>query len=468
MADDETIFAPSTAPGRAGVAVIRVSGPQAGSALSALTGRALPPPRQAVLRRLVDPTEGEAIDQALVLWFPAPGSFTGEDVAELHLHGGRAVVAGVLAALAALPGLAPAAAGAFTRRAFDNGKLDLTAVEGLADLIDAETEAQRRQALRQMEGGLARLTEDWAARLLRVLAHFEAAIDFVEEELPEGLDGEALSAAAAVAAEIAAALEDGRRGERLREGLSAVILGAPNAGKSSLLNAIAQREAAIVSSLAGTTRDVIEVHLDLGGFPVTLSDTAGLRAVSGDAADGLAEGDSHWDIEREGISRARQRAAQADMTLLVIDLQAGESLPAEVLALRDDRSLVALNKADLAPQAAAGMLRDLAAEGAWEPDGCFVVSAEPGEGLSDLVAAMVERARDSAESGEGAAAITRERHRRALQDCLAALKAAESAPMPELVAEELRLAMRALGRITGRVDVEDLLDVVFQDFCIGK
>ncbi len=464
MADDETIFAPSTALGRAGVAVIRVSGPRAGDALSALTGGALPPPRQAVLRRLVDPSDGEPIDRALVLWFPAPGSFTGEDVAELHLHGGRAVVAAILAALAALPGLAPAAAGAFTRRAFDNGKLDLTAVEGLADLIDAETEAQRRQALRQMEGGLARLTEDWAARLLRVLAHFEAAIDFVEEELPEGLDGKALAAAATVAEEIAAALEDGRRGERLREGLSAVILGAPNAGKSSLLNAIAQREAAIVSSLAGTTRDVIEVHLDLGGFPVTLSDTAGLREAAGDAA----EGEGHWDIEREGISRARQRAAQADMTLLVIDLQAGASLPAEVQALRDGRSLVVLNKADLAPQAAAGVLRDLAADGASEPDGCFVVSAETGEGLSGLVAAMVERARDCAESGEGAAAITRERHRRALQDCLAALKATESAAMPELVAEELRLAMRALGRITGRVDVEDLLDVVFQDFCIGK
>ena len=478
----ETIFAPSTAPGRAGVAVVRVSGPQAGKALSALSGGPLPVARQASLRRLRDPESGERIDHALVLWFPAPKSFTGEDVAELHLHGGRAVVAAVLTALAGLPGLRPAAPGEFTRRAFDHDKLDLTAVEGLADLIDAETDAQRRQALRQMEGGLARLIEDWRSRLTRVLAHFEAAIDFSDEELPEALDREALAAAGGVAAEIETVLADGRRGERLREGLNAVILGAPNAGKSSLLNALAQREAAIVSALAGTTRDVIEVHLDLGGYPVTLVDTAGLRAAEGSDAAPLAAAtaaptandaqppDGHWAVEREGMARARARAEAADIKLLVFDLQAERPLVPEVMGLRDDRSLVVLNKADVAvPERLAAARRALEADHAAEAEAGIVVSARDGSGLSDLLAAMLRRAADHFERGGGEeAAITRLRHRRALEDCRSALRGAAAAALPELIAEELRVAVRALGRVTGRVDVEDLLDIVFSEFCIGK
>ncbi|NIA71695.1 tRNA uridine-5-carboxymethylaminomethyl(34) synthesis GTPase MnmE [Pelagibius litoralis] len=480
----ETIFAPSTAPGRAGVAVIRVSGRQAGRALSALTGgdgaggdgtgggataTDLPAPRLATLRSLRDPKSGEPIDRALVLWFPAPQSFTGEDVAELHLHGGRAVVAAVLAGLGGIPGLRPAEAGEFTRRAFDNGKLDLTAVEGLADLIEADTEAQRRQALRQMEGGLARLTDAWAARLLRVLAHFEAAIDFADEDLPEALDREALDTAAGVASEIRAALADGRRGERLREGLSAVILGAPNAGKSSLMNAIARREAAIVSTVAGTTRDVIEVHLDLGGYPVTLVDTAGLRAGPAGEDEGDNAEAGQWAIEHEGMERARRRAEAADLKLLVFDITGGPGLPPEVLALRDERSLLVLNKMDLgSPEEVAVARRALAGEDGVRGAGCFLVSAETGEGLSDLLAAMIERAGDCFANGMGLAEITRERHRRALEDCCASLEAAAAAALPELVAEELRLAVRSLGRLTGRVDVEDLLDVVFSEFCIGK
>lgn len=456
---DDTIFAPSTAPGRAGVAVIRISGAGAGDALQALAGTPLPTPRQATLRRICAPGGGGAIDRGLVLWFPGPASFTGEDLAELQLHGGRAVVAAALEALAAQPGLRPAEAGEFTRRAFDNGKLDLTAVEGLADLIDAETEAQRRQALRQMEGGLAGLTGDWAARLTRVLAHFEAAIDFVEEELPDDLGQAALGEAGAVAAEIAAALDDRHRGERLREGLSAVILGAPNAGKSSLLNALARRDVAIVSETAGTTRDIVEVHLDLGGYPVTLADTAGLRAL--EKAD-----DPQAAIERAGMARARERAERADIKLLLVDLEvAAEDATAldGVAALHDSRSLVLLNKVDRCDAAA---LKRLAGQiGDWDP---IPVSATTGQGLEEVLARLVDLAGESFGGAESGAAITRHRHRRALQDCAEAIARARNAALPELVAEELRLAVRALGRVTGRVDVEDLLDIVFSDFCIGK
>ncbi len=456
---DDTTFAPSTAPGRAGVAVIRISGPASGAALRALAGDPLPEPRRAVLRRIKDPAAGGAIDHGLVLWFPGPASFTGEDLGELQLHGGRAVIAAALEALAVLPGLRPAEPGEFTRRAFDNGKLDLSAVEGLADLIDAETEAQRRQALRQMEGGLARRTGDWAARLTRVLAHFEAAIDFVEEELPEDLGEAALGEAAAVAGEIAAALDDHHRGERLREGLSAVILGAPNAGKSSLLNALAQRDVAIVSETAGTTRDVVEVHLDLGGYPVTLADTAGLRAL--EKAD-----DPQAAIERAGMARARERAERADIKLLLVDLDAAlgdETALDGVAALHDSRSLVLLNKADLCDPAA---VQDLARQIAdWDP---IAVSAKTGAGLDQVLDRLVTLAGESFGGAEAAAGISRHRHRRALEDCRDALARVGTAELPELVAEELRLALRALGRVTGRVDVEDLLDIVFADFCIGK
>jgi tRNA modification GTPase len=285
----ETIFALATAPGRAGVAVVRVSGPKTALVLKAFTGNDSFRPRVASLRTLRDPRNREALDDALVLWFPGPRSFTGEDVAELHLHGGRAVVAGVVEALGALPGLRVAEPGEFTRRAFENGKLDLTAAEGLADLVDAETSAQRRQALRQMEGALGRVYEGWRERLTRALAHIEADIDFPDEDLPTGVADAVRPVLDTLVAEIQAHLEDGRRGERLREGLHIAIVGAPNAGKSSLLNALARREAAIVSARAGTTRDVIEVHLDLGGFPVVLADTAGLREAASDEIAGCED-----------------------------------------------------------------------------------------------------------------------------------------------------------------------------------
>ncbi|TWB22500.1 tRNA modification GTPase trmE [Nitrospirillum amazonense] len=440
----DTIFALASAPGRGGVQVIRLSGPATGTALRALTRRSLPAPRRATLARLHDQA-GEVFDQALVLWFPGPDSFTGEDVVELHLHGGRAVLAAASEALTA-QGLRLAEPGEFSRRAFEAGKLDLTEAEAIADLVDAETAAQRRQALRQMEGALGQLCEGWRHRLVRALAHLEADIDFPDEDLPHGLAPAVVPVLTGLYQEIGAHLADGHRGERLRDGFSIAILGAPNAGKSSLLNALARRDAAIVSSTAGTTRDVIEVNLDLGGFPVILADTAGLR----DAAD---------EIEREGIRRALARAEKADLKLLVLDCSTWNigDMAEATLALADGDALVVLNKRDLCTYAPAMVAGRTA----------IAVSATTGEGLADLLAALERIVGDRLMPG-AAPSLTRARHRQALEDCRAALARALRADLPELAAEDVRLAARALGRITGRVDVEDLLDVIFRDFCIGK
>lgn len=434
-----TIFAPATAPGRSGVAVIRISGPAAGRTVTELTGRSLPLPRRATLAVLHDPASGEVLDRGLVLWFPAPASFTGEDVAEFHVHGGRAVLTSLTEALAALPALRPAEPGEFSRRAFENGKLDLTAAEGIADLVDAETRAQQRQALRQMDGALGRMIEGWRSRLVRTLAYLEADLDFPEEDLPAGVAEAVLPELERLAGEIGATLDDAHRGERLREGLSIAILGPPNAGKSSLLNALARRDAAIVSERAGTTRDVIEVHLDLGGFPVVLADTAGLR----DTAD---------TIEDEGVWRARRRAAQADLKILVFDARDWPELDPAVRGLGDADSLLVLNKIDLRPVAVPEAL---------------CISVRTGAGLPDLLDALTAMVAERLTAGPGAA-LTRARHRGALEDCRCALERARGGRLPELIAEDVRLATRALGRITGQVDVEELLDVIFRDFCIGK
>ncbi|MCW2235530.1 tRNA uridine-5-carboxymethylaminomethyl(34) synthesis GTPase MnmE [Azospirillum canadense] len=441
-----TIFALATAPGRAGVAVVRISGLASGDALAALTGKALPRPREAKLVKLRDPKSGEVLDDALVLYFTAPRSFTGEDVVELHLHGGRAVVAGVVEALGALPGLRVAEPGEFTRRAFENGKLDLTEAEAVADLVDAETSAQRRQALRQMEGALGTLYDGWRERLTRSLAHIEADIDFPDEDLPSSVSDAARPVLATLAAEIDTHLDDNGRGERLREGLHIAIVGAPNAGKSSLLNALARRDAAIVSARAGTTRDVIEVHLDLGGYPVVLADTAGLREAAAD------------EVEEEGIRRARDRAAHADVKVAVFDATALPALDAATVALVDGDTVVVLNKTDLASDHGGIVVVG---------QGALSVSARTGAGLADLEKRLTAFAADRLASS-GVPALTRARHRSALEECRDALRRALDAPLPELMAEDVRLASRALGRITGRVDVEDLLDVIFRDFCIGK
>ncbi len=440
---DDTIYALASAPGRSGVAVLRVSGAAAADALARLTRRDLPQPRVAKLRRIFD-AAGTPIDDALVLFFPGPRSFTGEDVVELHLHGGPAVVAAALRALGQVPHCRLAEAGEFTRRAFNNHKLDLAQIEGLADLVAAETEAQRRQALRQAEGAQSLLYDSWRDRLLRALARLEAFIDFPDEDLPEQLirsiDGEI----AALAGEIELHLLD-HRGERLRDGLTIAILGAPNVGKSSLLNALAQREAAIVSERAGTTRDVIEVRLDLGGYPVTVADTAGLRA----SAD---------EIEREGIARALARARRADVKLLVFDGGLWPAIDSETAKQIDDRALLVVNKADLLREP-----EPVAIDG----QAVIKVSAKTGRGLDALTRALATLAAAGLESGADVV-VTRARHRQALEECHLALLRAAGAGQPELKAEDLRLGVRELGRITGRVDVEDVLDLIFKEFCIGK
>jgi tRNA modification GTPase len=453
--DRDTIFALSSGRPPAAIAVVRLCGPQAGEALAAMIGR-VPEPRRAALAKVRAPQSGEVIDEAIALFFPGPRTETGEDMAEIHLHGGRAVVAGVLEALGTLPGLRPAEPGEFTRRAFLNGRLDLTAVEALADLIYAETAAQRRQAYRHLKGWLGARAEAWRTQLIEALALVEAGIDFSDEgDVPQDLLGPALARAQELRADIAAALDDGRRGERLREGLAVAIAGPPNAGKSSLLNRIARREAAIVSPLPGTTRDVIEVHLDLGGYPVTLLDTAGIR-------------ESDDPVEREGVRRARERAAAADLILWVVDATTGGDDPNFAIEGRGDAPSPPVwlirNKIDLLPQKEAG--EHLIPE--TRP--CFPISAREGTGLEVLLDALGAYAAETFTTGEPPL-VTRERHRVALRTCLQALdRALAIAPAgrEDLLAEELRIAARALGRLTGRVDVEEVLDVIFRDFCVGK
>lgn len=446
MTQTDTIFAPATAPGRAGVAIVRISGPQADAALSVLTGGTpLPPPRRAARARVFD-RDGQPVDDGLALRFPAPASFTGEDVVELHLHGSRAVMDAVMALLAGQPGLRIAEPGEFTRRAFENGKMDLTQAEALADLIDAETAAQRQQALRQMDGALARLIDGWRARLVKALGHFEAFIDFPDEDLPPEAENAIWGTVEGLVAEMTTHLNDGHRGERLRDGFHIAIIGPPNAGKSSLLNALARREAAIVSDIAGTTRDVVDVHLDLGGYAVVLADTAGLR----EAAE---------QIESEGIRRARARAEQADLRLAVFDGAAWPQVDAHTLSLVDEAALVVVNKADLA---AAPEVPEIAGRPA------LALSVRTGQGMDQLLDRLTSAVKARLDGAASAPALTRERHRRALTECVEALRRARTTTLPELAGEDLRLAARALGRITGRVEVDELLDVIFRDFCIGK
>ena len=444
----DTIFALSSGPPPSAIAVVRVSGPRARVALEHMVGR-LPEPRRATLVKIRHPTgDSWIIDEGLVLWFPGPKSETGEDVVEFQVHGGRAVIAAMLSALTGFTGFRLAEPGEFTRRAFDNGRMDLTAVEGLADLIAADTDAQRRQALRQLRGSIAEQAEAWRARLIEARALLEAGIDFSDEgDVPKSLARQAL----AIIRPVAEAIGKGMlgRGERLRDGLQVAIAGAPNVGKSTLLNRFAKREAAIVSPYAGTTRDVIEVHLDLAGYPVILADTAGLRA-AGD------------EIEAEGVRRARARAAEADLKLMVLDTTRPEEASAAVRALVDAETLVVANKIDLVAEEHASAWTDRV--GATP---ALRTSVKTGAGLEALLARLTdELARRFHASG--APLITRARHRAALEECLAALRRYDATVLPELAAEDLRLAARALGRITGRVDVEDLLDIIFRDFCIGK
>ena len=442
----DTICALSSAPGRAGVAVVRVSGPAAVALLASLVGR-VPEPRRAVLRTIRDPGSGQDIDRGIVLLFAGPSSFTGEDTVEFLLHGGRAVVAGVLAALRQ-QGCRLAEPGEFARRAFDNGRIDLTEAEGIADLIDAETEAQRRQAVRQAGGELHRLYDGWRAELIDAMALTEAAIDFSDEaDVAADAAASARGMVVALAARIDAHLRDGRRGEILRDGFRVVLAGAPNVGKSSLLNALARRDAAIVSPEAGTTRDVIEVRLDLEGLPVIVSDTAGIR-------------DGGGEIEREGIRRTIARGREADLVLWLMDAQAPDwDVPVE-LGDAPGRVLEVMNKVDLVGLPVA------TPEGRGE---CARISALSGTGMAALVSRLASLARQRIAPDDGPV-ITQARHREALEDCVRRLQdyLGQELPRVELAAEDLRRAALALGRITGRVDAEQVLGQIFARFCIGK
>jgi tRNA modification GTPase len=438
MGRGDTIFALASAAGRAGVAVFRVSGPNAGDCVKHLTEQEIPPSHRAVLR----PLRGRhgAIDEALVLWFEGPASLTGEDVAEFQVHGGRAIAEALAAELAALPGCRPAEGGEFTRRAVEHGKFDLTQAEAIADLVAAETEAQRRQALRQYDGALGALYEGWRAELVKALAWAEAVIDFSDEELPDDLLAETRRSAESVRKAVEAHLDDARRGELVRDGLFLTVIGPPNAGKSSLVNTLAGRDVAIVSEFSGTTRDVVEVRLDLGGYAVILADTAGLRAAS--------EG-----VEAEGVRRALARAEAADLVLLLLDGSDADSAVHLPYNMVNKPCLTVWNKADLPwPVRHEGLQ----------------LSLKTGEGLDGVIAAIAAAAKDRLEGSGDAPLLTRPRHRHALGEAAAALRRAAGAREPELFAEDLRLALRSLGRITGRVDVEELLDIIFRDFCIGK
>lgn len=445
---EQTIYALASGLLPSAIAIVRVSGPLAGRVLETLCGR-LPAPRMASLATL-RAQDGQAIDQSVALWFPGPHSATGEDVAEFQIHGGRAVLAALFAALSKIDGLRPAEHGEFTRRGFENGKLDLTEAEGLDDLIHADTDQQRRQALRQLQGLLGDKAEDWRRQIIEASALVEAGIDFSDEgDVPQELQAHALRRIAILKSEIETCLGASMRSERLREGLIVAIAGPPNAGKSTLLNRLARREVAIVSPHAGTTRDIIEVHLDLGGYPVTLLDTAGVR-------------ETEDPVEQEGVRRARARAREADLVLWLVDAREQALAPTPDETENHAPIWTVRNKVDLlaTAQGAVSGSADVPS---------FAISAAKGEGLSELIGALVTFARDYFGSGESAL-ISRERHRtllRATADSLGRASAL-AGQGDELLAEELRIAIHSLGRLTGRVDVEDILDVIFREFCIGK
>ena len=454
----DTIFANATAPIKAGVAVIRISGENAGKAVMALTGKPLPEPRKATLSKIYNPKSGELIDEPLILWFKSPFSFTGEDTAELHIHGSRAVITELYQSLNTIPGLRLAEAGEFSRRAFENGKMDLTEAEGLADLIDAETKIQARMALRQKQGDLGALYEKWRGELLTILANIEAYIDFPDEEIPPEITNKIQNDIAFLISGIASHLNDNKRGERLRNGLNVAIIGPPNAGKSSLLNILAKRDVAIVSEHAGTTRDIIETHLDLGGYPIIIADTAGIRENAGE-------------IEAEGIKRAISKAENADFRIIVCDIKEASKEKIEKIINDSNNTLenndnchsnnfiIIFNKNDLSNN----NLENLTIMGK-KP---IAASFKNGEGIDQILSSIKDFAEDNFNIS-GDPIITRERHRNLLKEVLSSLENFSLDNAIELAAEDLRYAANSLGKITGRIDVEEILGKIFSSFCIGK
>ena len=429
---DDTIAALASGRPPAAIAIIRISGPRALECIRALTGRAEPPRRRLALRTLVDPSTGAALDSAMVVAFPGPATATGEDLAEMHLHGGTAVISGVLDALTSVSGVRLAEPGEFSRRSFANGRLDLAQVEGLADLIAAETTSQRQQALALTGGTLSRLADTWRERCITILAEAEAALDFADDEqdVADRLDEAATAQLLDLIAELTSLIADSRRAARIRDGLTIAVSGPPNSGKSSLVNALSMRDAAIVTAIAGTTRDPIEVPIDLGGVAAMLVDTAGLR-------------DTDDPIEAEGIRRARARVADADLVIRLVDTS-----PANV----PSDGLLVVNKADL---------------GTIAPPGAILVSATRGDGIAALRAHLAEWAATVTRPGEPAL-LAHARHRAAFSDAAAALEEAADTNDVVLRAEGLRRAANAFGRIAGRIDVDDVLDRIFSRFCIGK
>ena len=440
---DQTIFALSSGRPPSAIAIVRLSGSEVNKAIRTLAGN-VPAPRRAT-RALLRAADGQPIDDAVVLYFPRPRSATGEDVAEFQVHGGRAVLASLFAALSGIENIRAAEPGEFTRRAFENGKLDLTEAEGLDDLIRADTDRQRRQALRQLRGFLGDRARDWRAQIIDAQALIEAGIDFSDEgDVPAELTAPALAKIRRLLDEIQNVLATESRGERLRDGLVVAIAGPPNVGKSTLMNQLARREVAIVSPHAGTTRDIIEVQLDLDGYPVTVIDTAGIR-------------ETDDPVEQEGVRRARARAAEADLILWLTDAEGPGLLPqsdAPVWPVRNKIDL--MGTAETLPGGKAG-------------ERTFAISAWRGDGVAELISALVGFAQDFFGATEGGL-IARARQRDLLQQAAASLQRSIAAigKGEELAAEDLRSAAYALGRLLGRVDVEDILDVIFRDFCIGK
>jgi tRNA modification GTPase len=456
---EQTIFALSSGRPPSAISIVRVSGPEAAMALTLLAGK-IPLPRMAT-RALLRDGHQQPIDDAVVLWFPGPASATGEDVAEFHVHGGRAILAALFATLSALDHMRAAEPGEFTRRAFENGKLDLTEAEGLDDLIHADTDRQRSQALRQLKGLLGDRARDWRAQIIEASALIEAGIDFSDEgDVPAELIAPALAKIKTLLGEIQQVLAEQGRSERLREGLVVAIAGPPNVGKSTLMNQLARREVAIVSPHAGTTRDLIEVQLDLDGYPVTVIDTAGIR-------------ETDDPVEREGVRRARARAAEADLVLWLVDATHEKHLDegtAPVWVVRNKIDLDAVESDAAGLRLDAAILRQptgVSKQGRTSAD--FAISASRGDGIAELISALVDFAKSYFGSGEGGL-ISRERQRKLLEQTVVSLQRSTSVIEhgEELAAEDLRIAARSLGQLLGRVDVEDLLDVIFRDFCIGK